>query len=540
MVSAYPKIAIGNIRDVISNMFGDDFLPKSPRMYKSKAKNAQEAHEAIRPTNIQKSPSSLRSTLNNDAFKLYNLIWSRTIASQMQSATIQQTIITLDNADKTCQLRANGSIVTFKGFLSVYKQEIDEDKADSGSKVLPAVTQGEVLTPSGNTEAKQSFTTPPPRYTEASIIKTMEQLGIGRPSTYTSILRVLQDREYVNLNKRRFVPHDRGRIVSTFLSLYFNTYFNYDFTAELENSLDTIASGESKWKQVLDDWWRAFSTITTSMMDVNPADIRKAIDKDLGTHFFPDEESRKCPSCGSGRLSLNFGKYGAYITCDKYPDCTHSAQLDRQHQDTADEYPKVLGTHENMDLALKKGPYGFYLELSTTPKVKRTSLPKNIPPEDVTLPMAVKLITLPRDIGLYPDTGDIITAGIGRYGPFLRIGKTFVSVPREDDILEIGINRAVQIITEGLQAKQASPALLIGKHPEDGKNITAQSGRYGPYIKWGRINAPIPKGTQMNAVTVQMAVEALAKRQANKAKKSTAKKSAVKRSSAKSASAKKA
>ncbi len=535
--------AIGNIRDVIGNTYGTDFLPKSPRMYKSKAKNAQEAHEAIRPTNVHKSPNTLRSALSADAYKLYNLIWSRTISSQMASAVIQQTALILENQDKTCMLRANGSIVTFKGFLSIYDQEIDEDKADAGTKLLPPLQVGEILTPSKEVEAKQSFTTPPPRYTEASIIKTMEQLGIGRPSTYTSILKVLQDREYVLLEKRRFIAHDRGRILSTFLCLYFDTYFNYDFTAQLEENLDTIASGDSEWQQVLSNFWQAFSTITTAMLDINSADIRKAIDNDLGNHFFPTEQSRKCPSCENGRIGLNFGKYGAYITCDKYPDCTYSSQLERQGENASvPEYPKILGVHDNMDVLLKQGPYGVYVELDSKPKVKRTAIPKNISAQDITFEIAVKLISLPRDIGIYPDTGEMITAGIGRYGPFLRIGKTFVSVPKEDDILELGINRAVEIATEGLKAKQATPAIVIGKHPDDGQDITAQSGRYGPYIKWRRINAPIPKGTDINSVTLEMAIEALAKRQAskkNKAKKVHSRKSSTKKIPVKSSRAKK-
>ncbi len=529
--------AIGNIRNVIGSMYGDDFLPKSPRMYKSKAKNAQEAHEAIRPTNVHKAPTALRSALDADGYKLYTLIWNRTVSSQMESAVVQQTAITFTNKHKNCQLRANGSVIMFKGFLSIYAQEIDEDKAEAESKLLPPVTIGEVLTPVNETEAKQSFTTPPPRYTEASIIKTMEELGIGRPSTYTSILRVLQDREYVLLENRRFIPHDRGRIVSTFLSLYFNTYFNYDFTAELEQSLDTVAAGDSQWKQVLNDFWRSFSTITTAMMDIDAADIRKAIDNDLGDHFFPTEDSRKCPSCKQGRIGLNFGKYGAYITCDKYPECTYSSPLERQGENApAPEYPKLLGVHDNMDISLKKGPYGFYIELATTPKVKRTAVPKNIPPETLTLDTAIKLISLPRDIGIYPDTGEMITAGIGRYGPFLRIGKTFISVPKGDDILEIGINRAVEIATEGLKAKQAAPAVVIGKHPDDGEDITAQCGRYGPYVKWGRINAPIAKGTDIHSVPLDIALEALAKRQASKntkGKKATAKKTATKKTTAK-------
>lgn len=534
--------AIGNIRDVIVDTYGTDYLPKSPRMYKSKAKNAQEAHEAIRPTTIQKSPKTLQGTLNADEFKVYNLIWTRTVSSQMESAIIQQTTMILNNEDNTGTLRANGSMITFKGFLSIYDQEIDEDKADENSRILPIVNNGEVLQTAGDTQATQSFTTPPPRYTEASIIKTMEELGIGRPSTYTSILKVLQDRAYAILEKRRFVPHDRGRIVSTFLSLYFDTYFNYDFTAQLEENLDTVASGDSQWKTVLNDFWQAFSTITTSMMDVNPADIRKAIDTALGDHFFPTEESRKCPSCGTGRIGLNFGKYGAYITCDGYPDCTYSAQLERQNGDTqSPQYPKTLGVYQDMDLVLKKGPYGFYIELPTTPKVKRTALPKPIAPESLDFDTAVKLIELPRDVGTYPETGENIVAGIGRYGPFLRVGQTFVSVPKDDDILDIGINRAVEIVAEGLQSKKSSPAVVLGQHPEDEADITIQSGRYGPYIKWNGTNAPLAKGTDLETVTLQDALEALAKRPAkkNKAKKSTAKKSKAKKSTAKKVSAKK-
>ncbi|MGB1360741.1 MAG: type I DNA topoisomerase [Alphaproteobacteria bacterium] len=534
--------AVAKIRETISSVFGDENLPDSPRMYKSKAKNAQEAHEAIRPTDISLNPKGLSSVLDKDELALYELIWKRTIACQMKSAVVSLTSVDIENSNNTAKLRATGSVTKFQGFLSVYSEEIDEDKetdTEENNK-LPAIAKGETLKPVDKTIQKQSFTSPPPRYSEATIIKTLEEYGIGRPSTYTSILKVLLDREYVTLDKRRFFANDRGRIVTTFLSLYFNDYFNYDFTANLEESLDKISNGDEKWKEVLNKFWKNFSLITTATMDINPADIREEIDKDLGGHFFPTEESRKCPSCNDNSLGLNFGKYGAYVACKKYPDCNFSRQLEKPNEATGDLYPKLLGELDGLDLSLKKGPYGFYIELATEPKVKRIQLPKNIAPEDLALDTAIKLISLPREIGVYSETNEMITGAIGRFGPFLKVGADFISLPSSEDVLEIGINKAVEVVAAGLEKKKANAPTPVGMHPTLEAEITVQAGRYGPYVKCLKTNAPIPKGIEMKDITLEQAIEAIDKQLAKKpAKKAKAKKSSAKKASAKKAKAKK-
>ena len=545
--------AISSIRNMIGGIYGDTLLPKSPRIYKSKTKNAQEAHEAIRPTDIKRTPQSLKSILSDEEYVLYDLIWKRTMACQMANAILDQTAVDIENSDHSATLRTNGSVVKFKGFLSLYSEtNEDTNVSDDNSRQLPAMEVGESLDKTGEVEAKQSFTAPPPRFSEASIIKTMEEMGIGRPSTYTSILKVLQDREYVILENRRFTPHDRGRIVTAFLCLYFNEYFNYDFTAHLEEKLDDISDGKKDYLTVLKDFWSPFSTITTAMMDVNPADIRKEIDGDLGEHFFPNEESRKCPSCSDGRLALNFGKYGAYIACASYPDCKYSRPLEVAG-DGVDIYPKSMGEVDGKDLTLKKGPYGVYLELALTEeemqdkrrRPKRSPLPKGDDPESLDYERAVKIISMPREVGPYPETGEVILAALGPYGPYLKLGKDYFSLPASEDVLEIGINRSVELVAEGLKKKEANRPKPIGTHPEDGEEVTVQNGRYGPYVKWGKLNAPLPKGTELEDVTIEQAVTALAERAKKvsskkaKGKKASTKKSSAKKSKSKKTSAKK-
>ncbi len=531
--------AIGNIRNTISSVYGSDFLPEKPRIYKSKVKNAQEAHEAIRPTNISITPKSVKNTLDRDEFALYELIWKRTVACQMKSAVINQTSIDFENENNTAKLRANGSVIKFQGFLYAYEAEIDEDSKKEEDKKLPELNKGQLLKPTGEVEQKQSYTSPPPRYSEATIIKTMEELGIGRPSTYTSILKVLQEREYVDLEKRRLYANDRGRIVTTFLSLYFNDYFNYDFTAQLEEKLDDIADGEAKWINVLSDFWKSFSAITTSTMDINPADIRKEIDKHLGSHFFPTEESRNCPQCKENSLMLNFGKFGAYIACKNYPECNLSKPLEAPNEVNNETYPKLLGQIGEDNLTLKQGPYGFYIELETEPKVKRAQLPKNISPEELSLDTAIKLISLPREIGIYPETNEMITGAIGRFGPYLKIGSDFISLPKEEDILEIGINKAVEIVAEGLEKKKQNKPKSLGIHTELETEITVQSGKYGPYVKCGKTNAPLPKNTDIQDVTLEQAIDVINKQLEKKPlKKAKAKKAKAKKTKSKTAKSK--
>ncbi|RED50904.1 type I DNA topoisomerase [Aestuariispira insulae] len=550
--------AVEGARKVIGTQYGDNYLPAQPRVYKTKAKNAQEAHEAIRPTDLARLPKDLADYLDHDQMRLYELIWKRTLASQMENAVLDKVAVDLVNGDKSATMRANGSMVKFDGFLKVYTEDKDDPSDDDDdNRRLPNMVQGD-MTDLQQAKSEQHFTQPPPRFTEASLVKKMEELGIGRPSTYASILKVLQDREYVTLSSRRFVPEDRGRLVTTFLSAFFERYFEYDFTAGMEEQLDEISNGRIDWKAVLREFWDSFSGQSEKALSLTGTEVRDTLDKELGRHFFKADEhgdteaARKCPSCDGGRLSLNFGKWGAFIACSNYPDCRYTRQLDEPASDgsegSAEEtYPKILGNDPDtgIEISLRKGPYGMYVQLGEpapkekgkkAEKPKRASLLKGMKPEEITLEIAVKLLSMPRDLGTHPDSGELIQAGIGRYGPYLKHGSAFISLPAEDDILSIGINRAVEVIAQAGEKGKATPKREIGAHPEDGQMITAQGGRYGPYVKHGRNNASLPKGVTIEEVTLEQAVELLA---ARAAKKGTAKKGAAKKAGAKKASAKK-
>ena len=554
--------AIDGARKVIGSDYGDQYLPASPRVYKTKAKNAQEAHEAVRPTDLARNPKQLTSYLDNDQIRLYELIWKRTLASQMESAVLDKVAVDLGNKAGTATLRANGSMIKFDGFLKVYTEDKDDPSDDDDeNRRLPRMESGD-QTQLKDAKSEQHFTQPPPRFTEASLVKKMEELGIGRPSTYASILKVLQDREYVTLDKRRFVPEDRGRLVTSFLSAFFERYFEYDFTADLEEKLDEVSDGQINWKVVLRQFWDAFHGQSEKALALTGTEVRETLDQELGRHFFKadddgsTEASRKCPSCQEGRLSLNFGKWGAFIACSNYPDCRYTRQLDEPAGDAENgevepAYPKVLGPdpETGLDISMRKGPYGIYVQVGEqapkekgkkTVKPKRASLLKGMKPDEITLEIALKLLALPRDLGTHPDSGELIQAGIGRYGPYLKHGSAFVSLPAEDDILSIGINRAVEVIAQAGEKGKATPKREIGAHPDDGQPITAQGGRYGPYVKHGRNNASLPKGVTIEEVTLEQAVELLAARAAKKAAgKKASKKTAAKKTASKKAKAKK-
>lgn len=523
--------AIGSLRDMIDRRFGSDYLPAKPRVYKTKAKNAQEAHEAIRPTDVARTPDSLKAVLDPDLFRLYELIWKRTLACQMASALIDQTAVDLAGADAgRTVFRATGSVVRFDGFLKLYFETRDdpaEDEADE-DKRLPLLAEGDAprLT---DARANQHFTQPPPRYSEASLVKKLEELGIGRPSTYASILKVLQDRAYVRLDSRRFVPEDRGRLVTAFLEIFFKRYVEYDFTAALENELDDISGGRADWKAVLRTFWEPFHGRAEDCKQLSGQEVRERIDAALGPHFFPADETgsdaaaRRCPACADGRLGLNFGKYGAFIACSNYPECRYTRPLEvRGEQDGDDpeavaEFPRMLGTDPKTGLmvSIRKGPYGFYAQLGEAekggPKPKRASLLKRMDPAAMGLAEALKLLSLPRELGSHD--GQTVLAGVGRYGPYLKHGDRYVNLTDEDNVLEIGINRAVKVIEEtpakgGGRGRAAAKAL--GDHPDDGKPITTGSGRYGPYVKHGKLYASIPKDISADSLTLDEAVALLA------------------------------
>lgn len=534
--------AVMQTREVIEKKYGKEYVPSSPRMYKSKAKNAQEAHEAIRPTSLSRTPEFVRKYVNDTEAKLYELIWKRTMACQMASAVMDQMSVDISDGTDDVVLRANGSAIAFDGFLKLYRESFDdpnEDKKDD-ERLLPPLNEGDALKILDITP-EQHFTQPPPRYSEASLVKRMEELGIGRPSTYASILQVLQDRNYVVLDKKRFIPEDRGRIVVTFLKNYFPRYVEYEFTAGMEEELDAISGGHVSYKEALRLFWKDFKAAIDATKDLKISDVIDALNEELAPHFFPNED-KKCPSCDDGMLSLKLGKFGAFIGCSTYPDCRYTKQLavDKGDDDglNLDAGPVELGTHPDIGkaISLRKGPYGPYVQMETEDekKPKRQGLPKGLSPSEVDLERAVSLLALPRDVGTHPDTGEMITAGIGRYGPFVKHQSTYKSIPKDEDVLTIGMNRAVELLAQAPQGRGgagAKPIKELGEHPQDGGMIGVYNGRYGPYVKWNKVNATLPKDLQPEQVTLEQAVELIDKKK--KAPKKKKKAAPKKKSSAK-------
>jgi DNA topoisomerase-1 len=552
--------AISAARSMIGKEFGKDYVPAEPRIYKTKAKNAQEAHEAVRPTDMTRKPKDVASVLDDEQLKLYTLIWRRTVASQMASAILDQVAINIGSDDKNVILRATGSVVAFDGFFKLYMEGSDDKDAsgtsgdkDSEDRLLPPLNENQKLARDKVTP-DQHYTQPPPRFSEASLVKTLEELGIGRPSTYASIISVLQERNYVTLDKRRFTPADRGRVVTTFLESYFTRYVAYDFTAELENKLDEISDGSIDWKRVLHDFWGDFDSAVAETKDLRVSEVLDKLDELLGPHFFrPGEDGsdpRKCPTCEDGRLNLKLGKFGAFIGCNNYPECRFTRPLEVTtggDTDPAANGPQELGPHpENGKMiTLRKGPYGMYVQLGEAeevvvpppllksgakskrkPKIKkinpkRTSIPRTMSPSAVDLDTAIGLLGLPREVGIDPETQDMITAAIGRFGPYIKRGGTFVSLKGDDDVLTIGLNRAAHLMAS---APKKDPPVEIGPHPKDKKIITMKQGRWGFYVQHGRTMATLPKGTEKESVTLEQAVELI---NAKTGKKAPAKKKAA-------------
>lgn len=466
--------AINQARELIQKNYGDKYLPDAPRMYKSKAKNAQEAHEAIRPTDLSRTPDQVRKYVDDQMARLYELIWKRTMACQMENAVLDQVAADISDGTDDVVLRATGSTVAFDGFLTLYTESTDDDADDENDRRLPPLHEGD---PAKLIDVvpEQHFTQPPPRFTEASLVKRMEELGIGRPSTYASILQVLQDRNYVRLDKKRFFPEDRGRLVTTFLEKFFTRYVDYGFTANLEEELDAIAEGHVKWKAALKQFWVDFSGAIGETKNLTITQVIDALDAELGPHFFPETEKGKdpriCPACEKGRLSLKLGKFGAFVGCSDYPECRFTRPLvvpddgeqgeggsgeDAALAALANE-PKILGPdpETGRNVSLRRGPYGPYVQIDveegSKDKPKRQGVPKGVKIEDMDLKAALKLLELPRDVGIHPESGEMIKAGIGRFGPFLLHQKTYTSIPKGDDVLTIGINRAVDLIAAKME-----------------------------------------------------------------------------------------
>jgi DNA topoisomerase I len=513
--------AVSAVRRVIETDYGTNYVPQAPRRYETKAKNAQEAHEAIRPTDLACRPSETKSFLDADQARLYELIWLRTVASQMESAELERTTadITAKVGSRQLELRATGTVVKFDGFLTLYQEGQDEDPDDEEARRLPPMSAGEPLAKRA-IAADQHFTEPPPRYSEASLVKRLEELGIGRPSTYASILQVLKDRKYVRLDKRRLYPEDRGRIVVAFLESFFTRYVEYDFTANLEEQLDQISNNEVAWREVLRDFWRDFIGAVDEIKDVRITQVLDTLDALLAPHLFPPRadgtDPRQCPTCTGGRLTLKLSKYGAFIGCSNYPECRYTRPLTVSADGSGEIGTKKLGEDPKTGLkvTLRSGRFGPYVQLGEAvngEKPKRAGLPKGTVPDEVDLDRALALLSLPREIGLHPEDKQPIIAGIGRFGPYVKHDKTYANLEAGDDIFHIGLNRAVTLLAEKLAKPArfrrfgADPGRPLGVHPTRGGPIVAKNGRYGPYVSHEGVNATLPSDKTPETITLEEA-----------------------------------
>ncbi|WP_370310947.1 type I DNA topoisomerase [Salipiger bermudensis] len=583
--------AVSACRDAIAERYGKDYVPSSPRVYKNKAKNAQEAHECIRPTDMTKDAESLRLS-ESDQRKLYDLIWKRTLACQMEAARLERTTVEIGSDDGQVGLRATGQVVLFDGFLKVYEEGRDEPVEDD-DKRLPQIMQGEpakfdagalksehakamekgtdrglpaVLSGDGATLGTQSFTNPPPRYTEATLVKKMEELGIGRPSTYASVITTIQDREYVRKEQNRLFPEDKGRIVTIFLLNFFKRYVEYDFTAALEDELDQVSAGAEDYKELLAKFWRDFSAAIAETSDLRISEVLDVLDEALAPQLYPPREDgsdpRICPKCGQGRLHLKTSRTGGFVGCGNYPECTYTRPIAGEG---AEGEERLLGEDQGDEIWLKAGRFGPYVQRGEpTPENKkppRASLPKKrgqfLPgwdPADMPLEKALTLLTMPREVGMHPD-GGVVSANLGRFGPYImhqlpnEEKPVYVNLKEFQEVFEIGMNHAVELLAQKRanpgRGRQTAKALRdMGEHPDGGK-ISIMEGRYGPYVKWEKVNATLPKDVEPADVTMKTVLELIAARAKKKpakkaAAKSTATKSTTKKTAAKKPAAKKA
>jgi len=535
--------AISSIRAHVARDLGQRYVAPFVREYTSKAKNAQEAHEAIRPTDVARTPQSVARYLEKDQARLYELVWKRAVASQMASAELEQTSADIEvkgRDGKRYNFRATGSVLKFDGFLKVYEEGRDDrvltlekgkdDRADEDdARRLPELNEGDAVA-ERTIETEQHFTQPPPRYSEATLVKRMEELGIGRPSTYASTLAVLQERDYVRTDKKRLVPEDKGRLVIAFLESFFKKYVEFDFTADLEERLDLISAGELEYKQVLRDFWRDFTAAIESIKDLRVGDVLEALNEMLGPHVFPAKpdgsDSRACPKCGTGRLSLKIsGKNGAFIGCGNYPECKYTRQLSGESAGAGGDRELGFDPETGLPVVVKSGRFGPYLQLGEgegDEKPKRSSIPKGIDAATVDLEKALQLLSLPREVGIHPETGTPIMAGLGRFGPFVQHDGTYANVESIEEVFTIGVNRAVTLIADkkagkggGRFGRAAAKVVLkdLGEHPGGGK-IQVLDGKYGPYVSWNKVNATVPKGTEPGSLTIDEAVRLLSERMA--------------------------
>ncbi len=541
--------AVAEARAAIKAKFGDSYLPDQPRIYKNKAKNAQEAHECIRPTEMSVSTEDAKIA-DSDQRKLYDLIYKRTMASQMAAAKLERTVVDIASADEQVVLRANGQVMVFDGFIAIYEEGKDDAVVDDDDKRLPQLAQGEKAEKQ-SVDPEQHFTQPPPRYTEATLVKRMEELGIGRPSTYASIVTTIQDRGYVEKDKNRLIPQDKGRLVTAFLTNYFRKYIGYDFTADLENQLDEVSAGNADYKKVLGQFWRDFSAAIAETADLRITEVLEKINDVLEPHLFPPTEDgsdpRLCPNCGAGRLSMRTARSGgAFIGCSNYPECRYTRPFGPPNPEAeASAIPpegKLLGTDNGDEIRIFKGRFGPYAQRGAVTednkKPPRQGVPEGWEPEEVTLDQALKLLELPREIGPHPEDGVMVWANLGRYGPYLKHaestshrGGTNANLESIDEVWTVGMNRAVQLLAEkvasrGQRGKAAVPIHELGEHPEAGGPVNIYDGKYGPYVKWEKINATIPDTIAPAELTMAQAVHLIDERAEKAGKKKPARKKA--------------
>ena len=539
------KEAIHSYRDFIQNNFNSSYLPEEIRSFKSKkAKNAQEAHEGIRPTDVLRKPEEMKKYLDEDGFKLYNLIWKRSLASQMSSALFERTAISISNENEKIKLRANGSIQTFDGFLSIYsefnkKSEMTESDDNEDDRDLPNITLNDNID-NVKPASSQHFTLPPPRYSEATLVKKLEELGIGRPSTYASIISVLKMRNYVEVEKNRFVPEDRAILITGFLKGFFSKYVDYEFTAEMEESLDEITSGTINWKEFLDKFWKNFSSNIGEVTDLRITNVLDHLNESLKNHIFIEADgkdiTRECPTC-SGQLSLKVSRFGAFVGCSNYPECKFTRPISpKKIKEVVED--KVLGIDDETkkEIKLLSGRFGPYIQLGDNDqkeKPKRASIPKGIPAAEIDLAKANYLLSLPREIGSHPESGEMITINYGRYGGYLSCADKNASLEDISEFFEIGINRAVSLLANAKpgRLKSSSEIKTLGDHPEDKKPIKVMKGKFGPYIKYKSINATIPDQYDPETISMDEALDLIERKleKDGKSKKKTVKKKTSKK-----------
>jgi DNA topoisomerase-1 len=514
--------AISAARNAIANRYDAGYVPDKPRQYQTKAKNAQEAHEAIRPTEFTKDRAG-----SGDHARLYDLIFKRALASQMASARLERTTVEMLDGTGQTGLRATGQVVLFPGFLALYEESVDDSDGDDDACRLPRMSEGDAPAKK-SVESEQHFTQPPPRYSEASLVKKMEELGIGRPSTYASVLQVLKDRDYVTVDRNRFTPNESGRLVIAFLERFFERYVAYDYTAGLEDQLDDVSGGRAQWQAVLEAFWRDFKPKTVEVMEQKPSEVTEALDKFLAPFLFPEKEDgsdpRQCPACEAGKLALRGGRYGAFVACSNYPECKFTRKFGQPGSDGDDgsNGPEVLGQHPEtgQDISRKSGRFGTYVEMGEGKEAKRASIPKDIPGEEFGLEWAVKLLDLPRTIGDHPETGKPITASIGRYGPYLAHDGKYGRLQSTRDVFETGMNAAVVKLAEaaagGGRARGATrePLKVLGAHPRTELELKVMEGRYGAYVTDGTTNATLPKTVTPEALTLEEAAQLIDERAA--------------------------